>query len=93
MSFPHLEGQIKIAQTVGTFDVDPISIPDDDPRLVYFAKKGIEDLASTASSFCKLLYCTVGITNKTHKSVSVEDVYQCLKLKGILPAQPSSSNA
>ena len=93
INLPHFEGLIKLGQINATFDVDPNTIPDDDPRLVSFAKKGIEELASTASTFCKLLYCTVGITNKTHQNVNVNEVYECLKLKGILPTQPSSTNA
>ena len=92
ISLPHFEGLIKIAQTTGTFDVDPNTIADDDPKLVYFAKKGIDELASNASTFCKLLYCTVGITYKSHKNVNAQDVYECLRAKGILPAQPSSKN-
>lgn len=92
INLPHFEGLIKFGQIMGTFNVDPYTIADNDPLLVAFAKKGIDQLASTASTFCKLLYCTIGLTFKTHQNIDVKEIYDCLKAKGILSNEPSNNN-
>lgn len=92
INLPHFEGLIKFGQIMGTFNVDPNTIADNDPLLVAFAKKGIDQLASTASTFCKLLYCTIGLTFKTHQNIDVKEIYDCLKAKGIFSNEPSNNN-
>lgn len=92
INIPHFDGLIKFGQIVGTFDVDPNAIADNDPKLETWAKKGIDQLASTASTFCKLLYCTIGLTNKSHQNIDLKEIYECLKLKGILPNDPNANS-
>lgn len=92
INLPHFEGLIKFGQVSANFDVDPNTIADNDPQLVSWAKKRIEQLASTASTFCKLLYCTIGLTYNSHQNINVQAIYDCLKAKGILPNEPSANN-
>ena len=94
VDFPQLKGLVKIGQAPITLDVDPSSVTDNDERLMQAVKDDMKQMEQRTG--CNMPYqidfCTIGINNKTHQSISNLDVHKYLQSKGVLPVQPTAMN-